>query len=170
MLLFAIFVRIGDFSETPAPIPSKNWVMWSKKKYELHEAKVYRRMLPKNFTLYACFHFTLVLIHINTTILLLIIPNTDFILASKCKVGNLCRVKFVVLFTSYWQFWYFGCDFQGKYCDSGVVPHFVFINSTCQYKYCWISWISENYQTSYSGLRFFLFLKDHKCVFVKMIL
>ena len=157
MPLFKIFVSILYFSETPASIPSKNWVMWSKKKYEWHEAKVYRGMFPKHFTLYACFHFTLVLIHKDTTITLLIIPNTDFILALKCKVGNLCSVGFVVLFTSYWQFWYFGCHFQGKYCDSGVVPHFVFINSTCQYKYCWISWISENYQTSYSGSIFLYF-------------
>ena len=55
-------------------------------------------MLPKHFTLCACFHFTLVLIHINTTITLLIIPNTDFILTSKCKVGNPCSVEFVVFF------------------------------------------------------------------------
>ena len=155
MLLIAIFVRIGYFSETPAPIPSKNWVMWSKKKFEWPETKVYRRMLSKHITLYACYHFILILIHMSTMITLLVIPNTDFILTSKSEIS--AGLDSWYFFTSYWQFWYFGCDFQGKYCDSGVVPHFVFINSTCQYKYCWISWISENHQTSYSGYIFSYF-------------
>ena len=56
----------------------------------------------------------------------------------------------LLIYTSDSKLWYFGGVFQGKYCDSQD-PHFVFINSNCQYKYCWISWISENYQTSHPG-------------------
>ena len=115
--------------------------------------------VPKHFTLYACFHFTFVLIdsyiyndYSFDDSIHRFYPNFKM----QSRKSMQCWIR-GIFFTSYWHFWYFGCDFQGKYCDSGVVPHFVFINSTCQYKYCWISWISENHQTSYSGSIFSYF-------------